>query len=204
LLPPAFGAQSPAAAFVRSTAPDSRPAFAGGASVIVADFPEIFAEFHGRRFALLWRGSRDGFAAADFHRRCDGHANTLTVIQDTKGNIFGGFTPIEWESRQNKPLYRADYSLSSFLFTLRNPYNVPPKTFALRGERKYRAIWCGAWWGPHFDDIIVADNCNACSGSDTHWFGLTYTNDTGLEGYTFFTGSKTFKVREIEVFEIAD
>jgi hypothetical protein len=52
-------------------------------SRIISDFPEIFAEF--RKFSLLWRGSRDGFKAQELHRRCDGHANTLTVILDTKG-----------------------------------------------------------------------------------------------------------------------
>jgi hypothetical protein len=35
-------------------------------------------------------------------------------------------------------------------------------------------------------------------------FGYTYTNDTGLDGKMFFTGSKNFKVKEIEVFEITD
>jgi hypothetical protein len=70
--------------------PDSR---------IISDFPEIFAEFRGKQFSLLWRGSRNGFKAQEFHHRCDGHANTLTVIVDTEGNIFGGFTPVEWESR---------------------------------------------------------------------------------------------------------
>jgi hypothetical protein len=64
-------------------------------SLIISDFPEIFAEFRGKHFGILWRGSRDGFAANQFHRRCDGHANALTVILDTKGNIFGGFTPVE-------------------------------------------------------------------------------------------------------------
>jgi hypothetical protein len=63
--------------------------------VIVAHFPDIFAEFRGKRLSLLWRGGRDGFGARDFHRRCDGHANTLTLILDTKGNTFGGFTPVE-------------------------------------------------------------------------------------------------------------
>jgi hypothetical protein len=42
-------------------------------------------------FSELWRGSCDGFNAKEFHRRCDGHANTLTVILDTEGTIFGGF-----------------------------------------------------------------------------------------------------------------
>jgi hypothetical protein len=57
------------------------------------------AQFAGKRFTLLWRGSRKGFGAGDFHSRCDGHPPTLTLIQDTKGNIFGGFTPVEWVSR---------------------------------------------------------------------------------------------------------
>jgi hypothetical protein len=67
-------------------------------SRIISDFPEIFAEFQRKRFSLLWRGSRDGFGAFEFHRRCDGHANALTVILDTQGNFFGGFTPMKWES----------------------------------------------------------------------------------------------------------
>jgi hypothetical protein len=50
------------------------------------------------RFSLLWRGSRDGFRARDFHRCCDAQSHTLTVIRDTQGNIFGGFTPAAWES----------------------------------------------------------------------------------------------------------
>jgi hypothetical protein len=96
--------------------PAPPPPPVGFASLIVADFPALFAEgekrwlgrdtppgllaeFHGKRFALLWRGSRDGFLAKEFHGRCDGHANTLLLILDTQGNIFGGFTPVEWESR---------------------------------------------------------------------------------------------------------
>jgi hypothetical protein len=34
--------------------------------------------------------------------------------------------------------------------------------------------------------------------------GRAYTNDTGLDGKTVFTGSQCFQVREIEVFEITD
>jgi hypothetical protein len=76
------------------------PAPPGFASLIVADFPALFAEFGGKRFALLWRGSRDGFRARDFHGCCNRHAPTLALILDTEGNIFGGFTPVRSESRE--------------------------------------------------------------------------------------------------------
>jgi hypothetical protein len=41
-------------------------------------------------------GSHDGFTAQEFHLRCDGRANTLTLIVDTDENVFGGFTPVKW------------------------------------------------------------------------------------------------------------
>jgi hypothetical protein len=58
----AADATAPAAAPLARPLP---PAPALG-SVIVADFPGIFAELRGKRFSLLWRGGRDGF---DFHAR---------------------------------------------------------------------------------------------------------------------------------------
>jgi hypothetical protein len=111
--------------------------------LIIAEFPPLFEEFRRKRFKLLWRGSRDGFRAKEFHRRCDGRANTLTLIADIERNVFGDFTLVEWESRvwngkggNENNCYKGDDSLRSFLFTLRNPHCVPPRKFALRAERK--------------------------------------------------------------------
>jgi hypothetical protein len=180
-------------------------------STIISDFPAIFAEFSAKRFQILWRGSRDGFKAFDFHVRCDGHANTLTVILDTDGNIFGGFTPVAWESRvhngkggNESNCWKGDDSGRSFLFTLKNRHNVGARRFALKEEMKHQAIVCNLDRGPHFSDIGVTSECNANSKSFASYFGMSYTNDTGVDGGALFTRSKTFKVKEIEVFEIID
>jgi hypothetical protein len=95
----------------------------GFASLIVADFPALFTELRGKQFTLLWRRSRDGFRAWDFHGRCDRHAPTLTLIQDTAPNFFGGFTPVEWESRTGSwsERFRADPSLKSFVLFAGGP-----------------------------------------------------------------------------------
>jgi hypothetical protein len=175
----------------------------GWNSAIVPDFPKLFEDFKDKQFTLLWRGSRDGFGARDFHSRCDWHPSTLTVILDTKGNIFGGFTPTYWAPSPWPGEFKADLSLKSFLFTLRNPHNFPPSRFALKAEKKYQAIDCDSDWCPIFSHgIAVANNCNANINSCTEFFGNNYTNDTGLNGKTFFTGSKYFQVKEIEVFMI--
>jgi hypothetical protein len=120
------------------------------------------------------------------------------------GNIFGGFTPVEGESRTDYPYHKAAPSLKSFLFTLKNPHNVPERRFALKAEKKNEAIYCCSDWGPCFGDITVKENCNANTWSYTSEFGRLCTNDTGLDGETFFTGSKRFQVTEIEVFEITE
>jgi hypothetical protein len=171
-------------------------------SLILSDWPSLFAEFHGKQFTLLWRGSRDGFGARDFHGRCDWRANTLTLILDTDGNVFGGFTPLKWVSGCT---YKCDDSLKTFLFTLKNPHNIPAMKFALRAEEKESAIdcdfSCGPAFGPQFGDIHVWDDCNANTCSST-CLGRAYTNSTERDGDTVFTGSEYFQVREIEVFEI--
>jgi hypothetical protein len=171
---------------------------AGFASLIVPNFPPLFADFGGKLFTLLWRGSRDGFSASNFHGHCDGHANTLTLILDTNGNIFGGFTPAAWESGDWHP--KEDPSLRSFVFTLKNPHNVAARKFKLKPEEKDRAIRCSSTCGPHFGDIFV--HSNGRFGGTTLFFGTSYTNDTEMDGISLFTGSGNFHVREIEVFEV--
>jgi uncharacterized coiled-coil protein SlyX len=174
-------------------------------SMIISDFPVIFAQFRGKWFTLLWRGSRDGFGAPDFHCRCDGHRNTLTLILDVGGSIFGGFTPVACNSGGGGSGYRADPSGTSFLFTLKNPHNFPAKTFALKSEEKAKATSCHPCFGPCFGfDIWVNTNCNNTFYSDTMSIGRSYFNDTGVNEIRFFTGSRNFKVEEIEVFEITN
>jgi hypothetical protein len=174
-------------------------------SKIVGEFPPIFAEFHESKFTLLWRGTRDGFGGRDFHNRCDGHGNTLMVIQDVEGNVFGGYTPVPWESPKGH-CHKTDESAKSFLFTLKNPHDVPAQKFPLKEEEKRRAINCFPWRGPGFGhgcDLFVSHNCDSNTDSVSS-LGETYVNDTGVDGRVFFTGAHNFRVKEIEVFEVSD
>ena len=49
---------------------------------------------------LLFRASRDGFAALAFHFKCDNKGPTITVVKSGE-NIFGGFTENAWTSKIN-------------------------------------------------------------------------------------------------------
>jgi hypothetical protein len=75
----------------------------------------------------------------------------------------------------------------------------------LNAQQKHRAICCAGNCGPFFPGGFgISDSCNTNTRSAGFIFGLCYRNDTGLEGETFLTSSKDFRVKEIEVFEIAD
>jgi hypothetical protein len=180
-------------------------------SLIVADFPALFAEFRGKRFTLLWRCGRDGFRAEIFHLRCDTYGNGLTLIQDEEGNVFGGFTPVEralrewnWKLGRESNCFKADPSLMSFVFTSKKLHNFPASKFALKAAKKDHAISCNSACGPKFCDIVVRENCSARTDSVALCFGDSDANDTGLDGEHFLTSSPYFTVKEIDVFEITN
>jgi hypothetical protein len=53
--------------------------------------------------------------------------------------------------------------------------------------------------GPDFYGIGISNDNDVGNWSGD--FGFSYNSDTRLDGTTFFPGSRTFKVKEIEVFE---
>jgi hypothetical protein len=89
-------------------------------SNILKEMPQILKDFETKTWQLLYRGTRDGFGSADFHTKCDKQSNTVTIILTTNGSIFGGFTPIAWDSRSGT---KTDDTEKSFLLSLKNPRN---------------------------------------------------------------------------------
>lgn len=44
---------------------------------------------------LCWRATLHGWSASQFHSRCDGKRDTVTIVR--KGSyVFGGYTDIPW------------------------------------------------------------------------------------------------------------
>jgi hypothetical protein len=170
-------------------------------SKIIPTVPSVLEEFSLKRWQLLYRGTDDGFRSSDFHRKCDGHGNTLTVIVTTNNFIFGGFTPVPWDSSGT---YKPDSAKKSFLFTLKNSRKIKERKFGM--STTANAIYCNGSYGPTFGDshsMIVTDQCNANTSSYTNLTGV-YINDTGITNTEVFTGQQYFQVKDIEIFAIID
>ena len=156
------------------------------------------------RAKLQYRASRDGFAGQHFHTKCDGIANTLTIIKSTNGNIFGGFVEKAWNSTSIAVL-----DPKAFIFSLVNKENLPFKAMCKKGAY---SILCYPTHGPSFGgltgcDIHIASNSNENTNSYSY-YGCSYMHPDCLfhtdEAYSILNGSYSFQTIEIEVFSVTN
>jgi hypothetical protein len=198
---------SPAPRAPASPAPAPAPALD---SRILPALPDILAEFRGQTARLLWRASEHDFRGEAFHRYCDGRANTLTLVQDADGSVFGGFTPVEWETRTGatEARYKADRLGHSFLFSVRSPGGAAPRRFPLRHAEKHHAIYCTRNGGPEFGagttgfgDLAIRDESDRKLESSST---LGHSYAAAEADLHALAGKERFLVREVEVFQFPE
>ncbi|KAG9307825.1 hypothetical protein G9A89_023390 [Geosiphon pyriformis] len=148
-----------------------------------------FEDRLGNHFNLLLRGSRDGFAPADFHRLCDNKGATVSVIK-VKGTsqLIGGFNPQSWHSRGGW----LDGE-GSFIFSLEDKNIKLSRYFGDSGP------YCGLDYGPYFGDGSIGLGGNDFANSP----GCFCQKTTDYE-HAIIRGSEKqdFFVEEYEVFQI--
>ena len=157
-----------------------------------------------KKWKLIYRATRDGFSADDFHLRCDGIEKTLTLVKASTGNIFGGYAEEAWDSDNTW----VDDS-ESFIFSLCN--NEIDSFKAEISGRSKPAIGCIPSIGPRFgNDICIASNSNVNEesysnfGHSYHACPLIIRNNRYKPGTkkarSLLAGSYHFMTSEIEVF----
>ena len=160
------------------------------------------------KFKFLYRASRDGFGTNDFHLKCDGKANTLTIFKASESSfIFGGFTTASWDSSSGSKT-----DPNAFLFSLTNKENQPCKMKIDKNRQQY-AIDCRSSCFPSFGyynhpshghDLWIVSNIYKEAPSGSH-IGNVYKhpkyNAGTNEANTFLAGSHEFQLSEIEVYQ---
>ena len=132
------------------------------------DLTEL-CEFNPKdKFKLLYRASQDGFESSNFHLKCDGHGNTLTILK-ANGFLFGGFTKATWSSSGQ---WKSDKD--AFLFSLTNKDYKPCK-IKIDSNKLINAIYCISSYGPKFglNDIFISSNSNTNTQSFSN-LGICY------------------------------
>ena len=138
---------------------------------------------------LLYKASRDGDLAENFHKHCNHIANTLTVIKTTKNKRFGGFTTQKWSGSGN---YMRDYN--AFIFNLDN------KEVYYNSDDGFSGIDYNDY-GPSFGrgcDLRISSGC--MNNNDSYDY-TPYSYDIKGKKYAL-NGEKNFKVSNYEVYEL--
>jgi hypothetical protein len=147
---------------------------------------------------LLYRASRDGWAAADFHRLCDGKGATITVVKSSAGYIFGGYTDVAWGGDAG---YKS--SSVSYLYSLKDDAGIGPVKMSIMRDLTAYAVYHDETNGPMFgqgNDLHIATNENKVFGSMSYIGGNTYELPANCSDESFLTGADDFTVKEYEVF----
>jgi len=127
--------------------------------------------------------------AAQFHRRVDTFAPTISVIRARNGYIFGGYTSQHWSGSG----YKSD--TTAWIFSLVNAKNMP---FNLRCTNPRHAISSAPNAGPTFGggyNIWLANDF-ASNGNYTQ----PHDAYRGHSDPSILAGSYNFTVDDIEVF----
>ena len=145
-------------------------------------------------FTLLFSTTKDGDSSSTFHYYCDGLFPTVTVILDTSGRKFGGYTSQNWGASKVGDNYSRDQN--AFLFNLGNK-----KKCKLIDKFDIKAIYKGTEYGPLFGnghDLYLANGCTGNSNSYCNKKNYD-TGDTNLLG---IGGSTNFQVKFYEVYHV--
>ena len=140
------------------------------------------------KYTLLFRATRDGYRSSNFHSKCDGKSNTVTLVETTTGRRFGGFTDAQWDQSSS---YKT--GSNGFIFSLDNNEIYYNKV------NQYN-IYCYSSYGPAFGgghDFYINDSCNSNNSAD----GSGHSYETNGKQYAL-AGSSSFLVRDYEVFQL--
>ncbi len=165
---------------------------------------KIFEWTQYKELELLYRGTRDGDTAKQFHNKCDNIGPTIYLAKNEKGNIFGGYTSISWTSPSFDNVFKSDSF--SFLFTLTNIYGTEPIRFPYsdnKGNIRHNKDQ-GPTFGGNDADLSIYNNFlnkNSYVG-----FPVRY-KDSLSKGKSIFTGdfnnnNNNLKLKELEVFKV--
>jgi hypothetical protein len=171
-------------------------------SVLWSKLFRVSTKLLKNKWTLIYRGTKDGFGAIDFHRECDGVAKTVTIVKTTNGNIFGGYTDLTWSS----PTTLTDYiDNNAFIFSLVNEKN---QQFISMPKNNQGSICCYSGYGPVFGnkqsnrDICIASNSNMNTSSSSVLGSSFERTDISHDTQLILAGSQNFQTVEVEVYRI--
>ncbi len=147
------------------------------------------------KFIQRFNASKDGDSAKKFHEKCDNIGPNISIVKTKDNLIFGGFTVNNWSPQVN---IKKDDLAFLFNYQTKKIHNIT------KGEN---AIYCDNNSLINFynnkgrySTLVLVDKCfnidsNTCPMKDSSYINF-------VKDYELNNGHQTFKVSELELYEI--
>ena len=139
------------------------------------------------KFKLLYKGTLDGDTKDIFHNKCDNQAPAISIIESTKGQIFGGYASKSWNKENKSDIPDP----SSFLFNL----NIKKK-YPVSDNRGLMSNYICDFGGSSWHELCLYDHFFTKNGFCDNGKGYNFKN------YEINGGESNFSVKEVEVYKV--
>ena len=116
-----------------------KPRLTSIACEYIFEYARINGDTEVTEATLIFRATRDGWDAEDFHRLCDDRGPTLCLVQSEEDYMSAGFTSIAWSSDGT-----AVEDASAIVFALTNTLQV------FKTNNPKQAVRHHSDWGPYW------------------------------------------------------
>ena len=153
-------------------------------------------------YKLIYRASKHGDTARDFHQKCDYIGPNLIIVKTTKNFIFGGVTSKSWKHLLKDIIKDDPENGTEIKDEKAFGFSINLKKIYLNGKPNEVAIFCNNNYGPVFNNIYfkIFDECLKNGGICGK---INESNFIGMEkDYEFNGEEEQFEVEDIEIYQI--
>lgn len=145
----------------------------------------------------VYRGTRDGFGADDFHSKCDDKPHLLVLVKEKEaGWLFGGYTAVGYVPPRGDSRYATYADPAAFVFALTNPCDRPERLASRGGGNEvHYAPCCSAVFGDN-DDLLIYPGADIEEGSYTQPGG-SFEAPTATGSHPMAQGLVQWQVAEV-------
>ena len=153
---------------------------------LICDYIDKNKDF---KFELSHKGTKDGDTYNIFHKKCDNQGPTISIIESTDGQIFGGYASKSWDINNKSDITDPDNFLSNI--------NIKKKYCVSNNKGLSYGNICD-FGGDSFHELWLYNNYFSKNSGCDNGNGYNFKN------YELSGGKNFYKVKECEVYKVIE
>ena len=159
------------------------------------------------QFRLIFRGSQDNFY--NFSYRYNGETPTFVIAKSNHNRVFGGYTDVQWNGT------REERNGASFVYRIHQnkikkcTHKYENEIVSHKSNYYYMICFPGAFWIKPDCNMKDQSEAGACEYVLSNFNNYDIPVKAGAGASTqqqiteFFTGAAKYRIKEVEVFHLA-